>query len=338
MGRVVLSVPLSIKAAKMAFYGCCLGLGEYAIIAACISDRKCPIKTPMGNPAAGMKSLLNFSGGSRSDLVAGVDAYLWFIKKKGYIIDNLENPQEIIEELPYFLSLFWLQELHDVVIQVRQEFSKFGLVPQPRRSELFNHRILTRVRMRIVDDDSDEDLIAEGVAFCYSQVDNGDCQLDSMVSDPQISDTNPNPNPNLDDDIPVISYSSFMERCAPLVCSRQVSETTQSLPIHSQNDDVSKVNRKGKEDEEFVEQLDFVDDSNFNFPYLTIKKDSFAKTFLLQIVATFSFSSNVFVFCLLNTVALIFLLTVHSIELKLDRKESKMSRILKVLAKMQLSS
>ncbi|KAL0214000.1 hypothetical protein P9112_006184 [Eukaryota sp. TZLM1-RC] len=323
MGRVVLSVPLSIKAAKMAFYGCCLGLGEYAIIAACISDRKCPIKTPMGNPAAGMKSLLNFSGGSRSDLVAGVDAYLWFIKKKGYIIDNLENPQEIIEELPYFLSLFWLQELHDVVIQdaVTSEVTSG------------DHDDVS-----IVDDDSDEDLIAEGGSFCYSQVDNGDCQLDSMVSDPQISDTNPNPNPNLDDDIPVISYSSFMERCAPLVCSRQVSETTQSLPIHSQNDDVSKVNRKGKEDEEFVEQLDFVDDSNFNFPYLTIKKDSFAKTFLLQIVATFSFSSNVFVFCLLNTVALIFLLTVHSIELKLDRKESKMSRILKVLAKMQLSS
>ncbi|KAL0213921.1 hypothetical protein P9112_006105 [Eukaryota sp. TZLM1-RC] len=308
MGRVVLSVPLSIKAAKMAFYGCCLGLGEYAIIAACISDRKSPIKTPMGNPAAGMKSLLNFSGGARSDLVAGVNAYLWFIKNKGYIIDNLENPQEIIGELPYFLSLFWLQELHDVVIQVRQEFSKFGLVPQPRRSELFNHRITDTCHdavtsevtsgdhddVSIVDDDSDEDLIAEGGSFCYSQVDNGDCQFDSMVSDPQISDTNPNPNPNLDDDIPVISYSSFMERCAPLVCSRQVSETTQSLPIDSQNDDVSKANRKGKEDEEFVEQLDFVDDLNFNFPYLTIKTDSFAKTFLLQIVATFSFSSNVF--------------------------------------------
>ncbi|KAL0241197.1 hypothetical protein GEMRC1_006432 [Eukaryota sp. GEM-RC1] len=278
-GALLLRVPLSFPAAKLAFYSCVLGLNEYGIIAACICDRKSPIKTPPTNPGLAYKSLLKFSGGTRSDVVAGVNAYLFWIRNRGFITENISDPADFLGEEPYFLSLFWLYELHDTVLQVRQELSNMALVQQPRRTEYNRHRVENFVTQGEEDDEEVED---------YEDVDE---QIDFMSLN-----------------LGSTSSSTFIEthdlpRC-PLLASLQslmgMSEVSiDDVPQNYHNNDLtvvdvtSQTNRAKFQNFDFFHELDFSDSSPiFDLPYLSINATTVDLSIMLQMLLVAVYPSN----------------------------------------------
>ncbi|KAL0232864.1 hypothetical protein GEMRC1_011611 [Eukaryota sp. GEM-RC1] len=176
LGRILIKLPLSIPAAKLAFYSCVLGFDEYGIIAACLCDRKSPIKTPLTNPALACKSLLKFSGGTRSDVVAGINSYIFWRKNdRGSV----------------FLSLFSLNDLHDTILQTKLELSSFGLtVPPFRKDYIRNHAVDCEDDndARQSDDDSDGEIEDEAVNFLGLSI--GDVDVSSLIETSVSGDLN----------------------------------------------------------------------------------------------------------------------------------------------------
>ncbi|RKP17497.1 P-loop containing nucleoside triphosphate hydrolase protein [Rozella allomycis CSF55] len=135
LGHILSTVPLNVKNCLLALHGIIFGVGEEAIIAACILQLKSVfIESPVLELETS-KAMASFGSSIKrekmeisSDLISNLRAYLFW--RENYP----ENDKEEFY-LKYFLSKFFLQEVHDLIILVREGFSKFGLCEPPSDDE-----------------------------------------------------------------------------------------------------------------------------------------------------------------------------------------------------------
>jgi len=104
LGYMLAQLPISPRTGEFIMYALALGVGDIAIVMAAIIDRKLPIKLPISKPYAGYKALLRFALQTRSDVIAGYNAYVYWLRNRDVVrsrdVDNAA-----------LLELEWIEEV-----------------------------------------------------------------------------------------------------------------------------------------------------------------------------------------------------------------------------------
>ncbi|KAL0228408.1 hypothetical protein RCL1_004551 [Eukaryota sp. TZLM3-RCL] len=276
LGKILLDVPLSLSCAKLAFNACVVGLGELGIIMACIIDRRAVIKAPVTKPAPALHALHLFSGGTRSDVIASVNAYLFWLNNRFSIPP--EKLAAVLGNEPYFLSLFWLNELHDLVLQVRQSFSAFGIVPSPTRVEM------VRNTFSFLNDEPEEEVENEE-EFSDEEDTYVGVVLDNIAE---------SSNDLVSEEAPPAASSS--------VSSYQTPNHYINLSGSSSHEKYGAVFKASDlkvklQDVDFFQGFDFPNpnpETQFLQEYLTMSGTGYSKSCMLMLLLALSFPSNIF--------------------------------------------
>ncbi|CAG8556777.1 15728_t:CDS:10 [Funneliformis mosseae] len=168
LGTVLAQLPLDLHSGLLVVYGAIFGsLYDTIIIAAILQNRGVIVQPPHQEiqiSAAMKRFSLNLpedyplQGGS--DLISHLRGYLYWEEKTQY-----DNRFDLSRELSWcqkqFISLYWIREIQDLVISIRESLAYQGICPPPTKDERDKIR-RNRLNVIITDDTIDDDFDIDG--------------------------------------------------------------------------------------------------------------------------------------------------------------------------------
>ncbi|KAG9300715.1 hypothetical protein G9A89_023513 [Geosiphon pyriformis] len=142
LGTILAQLPLDLHSGLLVVYGIIFGVLDYALIIAAIIQNRGVIVQPqnqeIGIAAAFKRFHLDLPedqplrGGS--DLISHLRAYLYWEESEYHKL-HIEAQKEIQWCQQQFISLYWIREIQDLVITVRESLAYQGICSAPTKEE-----------------------------------------------------------------------------------------------------------------------------------------------------------------------------------------------------------